>query len=133
MSKKLEPTAPKTIVLTLTVYPPKNGKRRILVSGAPEGEMPAVLNGLFADRHVLLDQLWATLQKRKPQVVKVRGGKDTKTNDDANTEHVADADKPDQLVRSEAASAELTPPADLPEIEDDHPQLALPLEDSTNG
>lgn len=61
---------PKPIRLPLTVMPSKNGKRKTMVSAAPEGEMPIARTGLFADRHALLDEVWGELQHRQPQVVK---------------------------------------------------------------
>jgi hypothetical protein len=47
------------IVLTVTVYAPKKGVRKVVVSGAPEGEMPLLLTGVFQERHALLDRAYA--------------------------------------------------------------------------
>jgi hypothetical protein len=71
---------PKPITLIVTIYPPKKNKRRVVVSGAPEGEMPLIMDGLFPDRHALLDRVFALVLKRDPQVVtiaeqKVKAGK----------------------------------------------------------
>jgi hypothetical protein len=75
MSKSTAPTKPAapvaepSIVITITVSPLKNGKRAILLSGAPEGEMPEMRVGVFSQLHPLLDEVWVTLHKRKSQLV----------------------------------------------------------------
>ena len=61
----------KRIVITLTVYPPHatNGARPVIVTGAPEGELPSVFRGGFSDLHRLIDQAWIEVNTRKPLVV----------------------------------------------------------------
>jgi hypothetical protein len=59
----------KSIVITIEVLPIKKGKREIIVSGAPVGEMPVVHAGVFADVHTLINATWAELLKRNPQPV----------------------------------------------------------------
>lgn len=61
----------KDIIITIQVSPVSGGKRKVLISGAPEQEMPIVRAGVFADMNRLLGEVWIELQKRKPQVVKV--------------------------------------------------------------
>ena len=57
-----EQTGP--ITITITVYEPKNGKRKILITGAAQGDMPSVLEGTFASIHALVDQMWLMLLDR---------------------------------------------------------------------
>ena len=58
-----------TIIITATVAPLKNGKRAVLVSAAPDGELPVILAGNFADLKNLFDEAWLALLKREPVVV----------------------------------------------------------------
>ena len=58
-----------TIIITATVAPLKGGKRAIIVSAAPEGELPVILSGNFAERKILFDEAWLALLKREPVVV----------------------------------------------------------------
>ena len=129
MSKsKSQPKEDKPVVITVTVLPLKNGKRRIMVSGAPEGEMPLVARGVFADLHKLIGQMWLAIQTREPQVVTVKAAK--AKNDKAEPEGESGAeqtgdDPSDQLVTSGGAAqgglaaAAPAPPAELPAIEGD--------------
>lgn len=86
---------PKPIVMTIAVYPPRKGQRQIVVSGAPEGELPAVRSGVFADLHQMINQMWMELIKRKPQVP--RGRLTSQGPADAGQ---GDAPAGDQLVAS---------------------------------
>ena len=65
-----------TIIITATVAPLKNGKRAVIVSAAPEGELPVILSGNFAELKTLFDDAWLALLKRQPVIVpeKVRKG-----------------------------------------------------------
>ena len=63
--------ADKPIVITITVLPLAKGKRKLIVSGAPQGEMPVVRTGEFAQVHQMVNAAWAELVKRKPQVPKL--------------------------------------------------------------
>jgi hypothetical protein len=74
--------ADRPITLIVTVYPPKKDKRRILISAAPDGEMPLMFSGLFPDRHALLDRAFAGVLKRDPQVVTVKIEKKGKVSAD---------------------------------------------------
>ncbi len=65
----------KDIILTVSIGPLKNGKRKVVVSGAPEQEMPVVKIGAFPDLHRLVDGVWVELAKREPQVVKMTAAK----------------------------------------------------------
>lgn len=65
----------KSTLITVEIEGLVNGKRKIAVSGAPEGEMPIVRTGTFPELHHLIDQVWIELQKRQPQVVTVKAEK----------------------------------------------------------
>lgn len=108
------------VVITITVMPLKDGKRRVLVSGAPDGEMPVVKAGLFADLHRLLDETWIALLKRKPQVVKRPAPKQT-----------AESKEQEAGVQEAEGAGQDTPqpPAELPAIEGDTEPGGEPMED----
>lgn len=139
-----EPTnTPPAVILSIAVNPFQNGKRTIVISGAPAGEMPIVRTGKFSEMHALLDEVWLELNKRKPKVVlKPKASTDTKAkdaaDDDSAEEASADADQlkaeadfaetqrfdlsepqPDQLVHSETAAADEPDAAPLPVIAGD--------------
>jgi len=128
-------TDPKPITIIVNVFPPKKDKRRVVVSAAPEGEMPVLFEGFFPDRHGLLDQAFAAVLKRDPQVVTVKestpkpAAKKSKAakDDDAEQggEEVEESEESeeasDQLVTEESAEANTTSDDDLPEIEGDVP------------
>ena len=63
---------PSDIVITISITPAANGKRKIIISGAPEKEMPVVRTGTFPDLHRLIDETWVKLMKREPQVVTIK-------------------------------------------------------------
>lgn len=115
----------KQVVITITVLPLAKGKRRIIVSGAPEGEMPAVHSGEFAQVHQLINTTWAELMKRKAQVPKLTAPKTEPakaTKGDSGQAVSDEGDEGDQMVASEtdAPEAEPAPAAgDLPVIEGD--------------
>mgnify|MGYP001581900330 CR=1 FL=1 len=138
------------IILTVTIQPAAaNGKRKVIVSGAPEGEMPHIVTGEFPQLHTLIDQTYVALLKRDPQVVKVKklesaadSAKKSKSKPAKVASKKADQlDRPDDDGKPESDS-------DLPVIEgdiDDEPpaasnqqpvtsnQLTLELETSDNG
>ena len=102
-----------TIIITATVAPLKNGKRAVIVSAAPEGELPVILSGNFAELKTLFDDAWLALLKREPVVVpeKARKGeaekpapnKDTAPEPDeaydTNTPDEAyDTNTPDEII-----------------------------------
>ncbi len=100
---------PKPITLIVTIYPPKKDKRKVVVSAAPEGEMPAIFNGLFPDRHALLDRAFAAVLKRDPQVV---------TKPAASQPDESDAEDVDSDETTPGASDQLVsaqPPSGTPE------------------
>lgn len=119
---------PKPITLIVTIYPPKKNARRVVVSGAPEGEMPVILDGLFPDRHALLDRVFALVLKRDPQVVTIAEPKTGKAksitagaDDDEEAETTEEQDS-DQLVKDVLVSpstGSTEPDEELPEIEGD--------------
>ena len=102
-----------TIIITATVAPLKGGKRAIIVSAAPEGELPVILSGNFAELKTLFDDAWLALLKRETVVVpeKARKGeaekpapnKDTAPEPDeaydTNTPDEAyDTNTPDEII-----------------------------------
>jgi hypothetical protein len=110
---------PKPITLIVTVYPPKKNARRVVVSGAPEGEMPLILDGLFPDRHVLLDRVFALVLKRDPQLVTIaepKPGKAKSITAGADDYEEESAKATDQLVTDGAV---ITEAEELPAIEGD--------------
>lgn len=127
-----------TIIITATVAPLKSGKRAVLVSAAPDGELPVILAGNFADLKNLFDEAWLALLKREPVVVpdKARKGEAEKPapnkdaapepdDDDANDDETETVEPepvpvvepepepvepiPDQLVRIENDPTEAQP------------------------
>ena len=103
-----------TIIITATVAPLKSGKRAVLVSAAPDGELPVILAGNFADLKNLFDEAWLALLKREPVIVpdKARKGAAEKTapnkdaapetdeaDDGANeTPESGDTNTPDEII-----------------------------------
>ncbi|MGV0976389.1 MAG: hypothetical protein ACOYBO_10715 [Azonexus sp.] len=121
----------KPITLIVTIYPLKKNTRRVVVSGAPEGEMPLIMDGLFPDRHALLDRVFALVLKRDPQVVTIAEPK-TKTGKAKSITAGADDDEEetettDQLVTGDTVPVSPSTEAEnLPAIEgDDAPSKEL--------
>ncbi len=97
----------KKIVFTATVYPATDGNPpTVMVTCAPEGELPSVYKGGFSDLHRLMDQAWVEINTRKPLVIKSSTHKvgkvevgETKEPEPANeattpdTEHVEKVDE----------------------------------------
>jgi hypothetical protein len=111
------------VVLTVTVYPPKKGVRKVVVSGAPEGEMPLMLTGLFQDRHTLLDQAYAQCLKRDPQLVTIVETKPTVSKAKSITAG-ADDDETDEAETTDQLVEDLTPsPSPLGEGDEDLPAI----------
>lgn len=129
----------KPITIIVTIHPIKNGKRPVTVAAAPEGELPLMLSGVFAERHQLADRAYGTLLKRKPLTPKITAPKPVgaKTRGKPVAADKAAAEpEPDQIGPTDAPTAE-TPEApaeeSLPVIEgDDAGQMELELEGS-NG
>jgi len=127
--------APKPITLIVTIYPPKKNVRHVMVSGAPEGEMPLLLTGTFQERHTLLDQAFAGVLKREPQfvltTVTTKPDKSKSVTGGVDDEESSAAEDGDQLVSdssepesddSNAKSVPVSPitsSEDLPAIEGD--------------
>lgn len=97
---------PSDIILTITVSPLANGKRKVLVGGAPEKEMPVVRAGAFAELHDLIDQVWIALMKREPQVVTVKEPRNAKTANEAKS---AKADGEEDQETGSAGAGESDP------------------------
>lgn len=117
------------IVLTLTIYPPKKNQRHVVVTGAPEGEMPLLLEGVFAERHALLDQAFTTVLKRAPQTITLKESKpktskpkataaaDEPADDDA--EESASKNDPPEAAEESSGNISNEAAADLPAIDGD--------------
>ena len=127
--------ADKPIVLTVVIYPPKKNKRAVIVSGAPEGEMPLALVGLFQDRHALLDQAYGAVLKRDPQLVTIKepatkkiGKSKSITAGVDDEDETEETETSDQMVTGDAAPVSPSTEAeDLHAIEGDD---APPEEDA---
>jgi hypothetical protein len=140
-TKKTEqPAVDKPLTIVVTVLPPKRGGRYMFVSAAREGEMPLVLHGPFAERHSLLDQAYAAVMKREPQVVTLPADKMAKHRpskfvngkpraDDEEEPVVAEVDTArdgDQLVEGGETAEE------LPAIEGDDAAQLSDISDAGN-
>lgn len=90
-------TTDKPVVVTVTINPLKNGKRPLVISGAPDGEMPVVRSGNFSEIHSLFDEMWLELIKRKPKVVTKPAVKPTQP--DKKTTAKTDDDKDDGVAK----------------------------------
>jgi hypothetical protein len=112
----------KPITLIVTIYPPKKGQRRIVISAAPEGEMPLIFDGLFTDRHALMDRAYAGVLKREPQIVTVKQGKAAKVSAD-QVDNEAPIPNPSPVETGEGDEAvklnDISEPENLPAIEGD--------------
>ena len=106
-----------TIIITATVAPLKSGKRAVIVSAAPEGELPVILSGNFDELKTLFDEAWLALLKRKPVVVpdKARKGEAEKPapNKDTAPEPV-EADDADEIETVEPEPAPVVEPEPEP-------------------
>jgi hypothetical protein len=138
--------ATKRVVITLEIGEPKKGMRALVISGAPAGEMPLIKAGTFAERHALLDQMWADLLRRpdqtptvtEPKAAKPAAGKaDVKESDEVESETTDDngesTEFADVMDKASTETVEETAPeqgdqlvvpvgvapADLPVIEGD--------------
>jgi len=124
----------KTIILTVTVFPFVKGKRKIVIAGAPEGEMPLAVTGTFQQLHELIDQVWLDLAGRKPQTVHAKSkpvALDSKPADgEADEAETSAAELVEaELVEAEPAEAEpVEAEAKLPRIEGDAPPEADPVQ-----
>lgn len=105
---------PKPITLIVTIYPPKKGQRHVMVSGAPEGEMPLLFTGIFQERHALLDQAFAGVLKREPQIVTLKADKASTAKSITGD---ASDDETEEVDSKEAASDQLVTDAEVSEPE----------------
>lgn len=105
---------PKPITLIVTIYPPKKGQRHVMVSGAPEGEMPLLFTGIFQERHALLDQAFAGVLKREPQIVTLKADKASTAKSITGD---ASDDETEEAESKEAASDQLVTDAEVSEPE----------------
>jgi len=106
---------PKPITLIVTIYPPKKGQRHVMVSGAPEGEMPLLFTGIFQERHALLDQAFAGVLKREPQIVTLKDDKPGKPDKAKSITGDASDDETEEAESKEAASDQLVTVAEVSE------------------
>lgn len=138
----------KDIVLTITAQPVDGkGKRKIVVAGAREGEMPLIRTGTFADLYKLIDDVWIEVNTRTGAAVKGKTGatKKAKPAPRLKTKKRTKRSGSEAAVEEPAAAAEEveeTPAAaepaeeQLPVIEgdtDDEEQLSLLGEDGKDG
>ncbi len=133
---------PKSITIITTVHLPKKGKggsqtRPITVAAAPEGELPIMLTGDFAQRHALADQAYGALLKRKPQIVKSGATRVSKPKKNRRkSPRTLSQSKGDLIETAQAALSQpdaeetgpIGPPDVLPVIEGDaEPQAQLEM------
>ena len=106
-----------TIIITATVAPLKNGKRAVIVSAAPEGELPVILSGNFAELKTLFDEAWLAVLKRQPMIVpdKARKGEAEKTA--PNKDAAPDTDNADTDDESETVETDTVTPEPAPVVE----------------
>lgn len=102
MTKTNTPPAAKKVVITLEIGESKKGMRPLVISGAPAGEMPLIKSGTFAERHALLDQMWAELLRRPDQTPTITEPKPTK-NTPAKVKTVGATTSYDDETADEAA------------------------------
>ena len=103
-----------TIIITATVAPLKGGKRAVIVSAAPEGELPVILSGNFAELKTLFDEAWLAILKREPVVVpdKARKGEAEKP-----APHKDTAPEPDDADDANDDETETVEPEPAPVVE----------------
>jgi len=108
------------IVITIEIDPPKDGGRAILVAGAPQGEIPEIRAGNFANLHPLINEVWGALQRReemKPDPALTAAKEDKKKGKDEKDDKQEDNEDVDgESVASEETtipdpSAEAAPVA----------------------
>lgn len=127
----------KPIVMTVTINPLKGTKRAVMVSAAPQGEMPIVLSGHFPQLHDLINQAFGQIVKRDPQVVTAKEAKptsktiaakakssgvlaDTPEGTEETGDHlVSETETSEGTEEIAAPISAITEPEDLPEIEGD--------------
>ena len=103
------------ININIVVKDLKHGKRPIIVSAAPAGEMPLILTGHFQDLDALIRAAWMQVLTRKPKTVKVAGEK-----------KVAEADAPEEAEDAETTEAPAPEAEALTVIEGDVPPVESP-------
>lgn len=58
--------SPRDITFVVTVKPATKDGRPIIVCAAPQGELPIIKTGVFAQLHPLINEVWGELQRREP-------------------------------------------------------------------
>ena len=93
----------KKILITVSIYPTgKDGVRLVIVTGAPEGELPIAYHGAFSEIHQMIDRAWIEINTRKPLVVKSATKKAGETE---SPEH--ETAEPEKLGQDELPQAEV--------------------------
>ena len=98
-----------TIIITATVAPLKGGKRAVIVSAAPEGELPVILSGNFDELKTLFDEAWLALLKRKPVVVPDKARKVEAEKPAPNKDAAPEPDDEPETVETDTIEPEPAP------------------------
>ena len=98
-----------TIIITATVAPLKGGKRAVIVSAAPEGELPVILSGNFAELKTLFDDAWLALLKREPVVVPDKARKVEAEKPAPNKDAAPEPDDEPETVETDTIEPEPAP------------------------
>ena len=98
-----------TIIITATVAPLKGGKRAVIVSAAPEGELPVILSGNFAELKILFDEAWLALLKREPVVVPDKARKVEAEKPAPNKDAAPEPDDEPETVETDTIEPEPAP------------------------
>ena len=102
-----------TIIITATVAPLKGGKRAVLVSAAPDGELPVILSGNFADLKNLFDEAWLALLKREPVVVPDKARKGEAEKPAPNKDAAPETDNADDGANETPESDDTNTPDEI--------------------
>ena len=98
-----------TIIITATVAPLKSGKRAVIVSAAPEGELPVILSGNFDELKTLFDEAWLALLKREPVVVPDKARKVEAEKPAPNKDAAPEPDDEPETVETDTIEPEPAP------------------------
>ena len=98
-----------TIIITATVAPLKSGKRAVIVSAAPESELPVILSGNFDELKTLFDEAWLALLKRKPVVVPDKARKVEAEKPAPNKDAAPEPDDEPETVETDTIEPEPAP------------------------
>lgn len=121
--KGVPKAADRTIIITCTILPLKGKQRPVLVSAAPQGEMPIVFKGVFQELHGLINQAFGQVVKRDPQVVTVKTAKSAETKTTAAKRTTVTVVETDAL---EGASEISDQSVSEPEVSEDAAESTAP-------